>query len=257
MTVARTTFVVRTFAIYWSFNIIKITHVSLTEPPKDMCIVQNGLGEKFIKPLNAKWPHPTDPCKQEMCAYGPNGSTLVITTTETCDTFCPPGFRYENKLPELKCCGDCVQEKCVLGKELYEEGATWTSADNCTTYSCLRKGEILIISSSQETCPDVKSCPGHLLVPSESGCCEMCKPELIVENQSELFEVIPTQFDLSLSILFLFTENCLPVSLTEPLTLELIEVVQPGVGKCINKEAIQGFTDCDGACPSGSKYSKG
>nr|XP_014086275.2 hemocytin [Bactrocera oleae] len=204
------------------------------EPPKDMCIVQNGLGEKFIKPLNAKWPHPTDPCKQETCAYGPNGSTLVVPTTETCDTYCPPGFKYENKQPELKCCGECVQEKCVLGNELYEEGATWTSADNCTTYTCLRKGEVLIVSSSQETCPDVTSCPNHLLVPSESGCCEVCKPELIVENQ----------------------KNCLPVSLAEPMTLEIIEIVQPGMGKCINKEAIQGFTDCDGACPSGSKYSK-
>ncbi|CAD7005484.1 unnamed protein product [Ceratitis capitata] len=195
----------------------------LCEPPKDMCIVENSVGEKFIKPLNARWPHPTDPCKQELCSYGPNGTTQLAATIETCDTFCPPGFVYVNKQPTLKCCGDCLQEK-----------ATWMSNDNCTTYNCLRKGEVLIVSSSQESCPDVSACPEHLLVPSESGCCELCKPAPVVEDQ----------------------KNCLPVSLAEPLTVEIIEVTEPGKDKCINKEPIQGFTDCDGACSSGSKYNK-
>ncbi|XP_067647324.1 hemocytin isoform X2 [Eurosta solidaginis] len=206
----------------------------MCEPPKNMCIVQNSQGEKFIKPLNAKWPHPTDPCKQEMCVYGPSGSTQIIISTETCDTFCPRGFTYTNKQPALKCCGECVQEKCVLDEQLYEENAIWTSADNCTIYSCVRKGEVLIVSSAQETCPDVSACPAHLLVASEGGCCKLCNTEPVFEEQ----------------------KNCLPVSLAESLTLELIEISQPGVGNCVNKQPIQGFTECDGACNSGSKYNK-
>lgn len=219
-----------------------------------MCIVENSVGEKFIKPLNARWPHPTDPCKQELCSYGPNGTTQLAATIETCDTFCPPGFVYVNKQPTLKCCGDCLQEKCVLGNKLFEEGATWMSNDNCTTYNCLRKGEVLIVSSSQESCPDVSACPEHLLVPSESGCCELCKPAPVVEDQSKFFLVIEQSLLKNVNF---FTENCLPVSLAEPLTVEIIEVTEPGKGKCINKEPIQGFTDCDGACSSGSKYNKG
>ncbi|XP_036327445.1 hemocytin-like [Rhagoletis pomonella] len=108
------------------------------------------------------------------------------------------------------------------------------NADNCTIYSCQRKGEVLIVSSSQETCPDVSGCPAHLLVTTEGGCCKLCKSEPPAEDQ----------------------KNCLPVSLVEPLTVELIEIVQPGVGKCVNKAPIQGFTDCEGACSSGSKYNK-
>lgn len=125
--------------------------------------------------------HPKDPCKQEMCAYGPNQSTQILSTVTTCDVNCPKGFSYVNKDPLGKCCGECVHTECVFENKLYKPMQQWKSADNCTSYICEKKGNILMVSSSQEICPDVSSCPKDQLV--DEGCCKICiKPVTIIEN---------------------------------------------------------------------------
>ncbi|KAH8270632.1 hypothetical protein KR018_012544 [Drosophila ironensis] len=200
-------------------------------PPKDTCIVQYGLEEssKFTKQIGDKWTHAKDVCMHETCSYGSDGLPHVVSTLEQCVIDCAPGFSYkrENK---LKCCGKCIQTSCIFEEKLYEVDAHWKSADNCTSFSCLKKDHQLLVASSLEVCPDVSGCLSHLLY--HDGCCKRCKVEPLVEDKS----------------------TCLPVSLAESQTSEIIKVPRPGHGVCVNAEPIKGFTDCQGACSSGSKY---
>ncbi|XP_030375562.1 hemocytin [Scaptodrosophila lebanonensis] len=200
-------------------------------PPKHLCIIQYGTDEdsKFSKKIGTKWLHPQDFCKHELCSIGPNGIAQVITTLEQCQIDCAPGYTYQ-KLNSSKCCGECVQTACVFKDKLYKPNELWYSHDNCTQYSCLEKENVLIISSSHETCPDVVQCAPHLLY--DEGCCKRCKVEPISEDK----------------------RNCLPVSLAETMTKELLKTMKPDHGVCVNAEPIKGFTDCVGACNSGSKY---
>lgn len=48
----------------------------------------------------------------------------------------------------------------------------------------------------------------------------------------------------------------MPVSLAETETEHMIKVLNVVHGYCVNKQPIQGFTQCSGACNSGSKYNK-
>lgn len=145
-------------------------------PPKDVCIVEHIPGNKFTKKLSEKWINPNDPCKHEQCTYGPNDSLIVSTLQETCDNKCAPGFEYMIK-DVTKCCGECIQTQCVFEGELFEPLQEWKSADNCTSYTCIRKNDILMVSSMRETCPDVSTCPEHLLSQEEGSCCKYCKEE--------------------------------------------------------------------------------
>lgn len=54
----------------------------------------------------------------------------------------------------------------------------------------------------------------------------------------------------------LFTALCLAISLNEPQTVGLIETTQKQHGKCKNIEPIRGFTECQGACQSGTKFNR-
>lgn len=55
---------------------------------------------------------------------------------------------------------------------------------------------------------------------------------------------------------FLFSELCLPVSLSDSQTVGLVELNQEPHGKCVNIKPIRGFTECHGACNSGTKYNR-
>lgn len=90
---------------------------------------------------------------------------------------------FVNKIPEGKCCGDCVQVNCKIDELLYKPGEVWFSKDNCTKFSCSKKDNQFYISSSQETCPDVSECADHLKY--FKGCCQYCK--LVPEAQSKNF----------------------------------------------------------------------
>lgn len=150
-------------------------------PPKHLCIVQYELDESssLTKEIGDKWLHAKDVCKQEQCAYGPDGIAQVISTLEQCTTDCPAGYSYQ-KLDKSKCCGECVQTSCVFENKLYDANAVWSSPDNCTHYICLKKDKLLMVSSSIEVCPDVSHCAAHLQY--VEGCCNRCKSEPIVEN---------------------------------------------------------------------------
>lgn len=50
------------------------------------------------------------------------------------------GWSYQEPV-EGKCCGECKQAFCVLEDTLYLPGITWSSDDNCTTYTCMETNE--------------------------------------------------------------------------------------------------------------------
>lgn len=151
-------------------------------PPKDLCIIQYELDEssKFTKQVGERWTHAKDVCKHESCVYGPDGKSQVVSTLEQCVTDCVQGFSYQ-RLNKTTCCGKCVQTACVFDHQLYEINSHWKSADNCTSYSCLKKDDLVLVTTSQEVCPDVSSCLSHLLY--QDGCCQRCKLEPIVADK--------------------------------------------------------------------------
>lgn len=132
-----------------------------------------------------------------------------------------------------KCCGECVKTKCVVDNMLYEIGALWKSEDNCTTFTCNIKDEQTYISSMMETCPDISKCPP--LMRYRDGCCDKCR----------------------LETLSLMKHNCNPETLSETMTVGLIQIQLPIHGKCRNLNPIRGVTQCSGSCKSGTKFDPG
>ncbi|XP_055854171.1 hemocytin [Episyrphus balteatus] len=195
-------------------------------PPKDNCIVEID-GIETLKSLGDTWKAPEDPCIKNQCVYGPNDTTQVTKITEKCDTKCKKGYEYQ-RLDLTECCGSCVQTQCIFDEKLYPVGEQWFSDDNCTTFTCENNDGQLLVSSSKEVCADVSKCPPEQL--EDVGCCKICKP--VSESQ----------------------KNCLPASLAESQTVGLVRINKFGSGMCVNKEPIQGFTECYGSCESGSKY---
>lgn len=127
-----------------------------------------------------------------------------------------------------KCCGECRKTKCVVDNTLYEIGAEWLSADNCTTFTCNIKDGQTYIASMMPTCPDVSACSP--LMRYSDGCCEKCKLEPLSQS------------------------NCLPESLAESVTIGLIRTQIPPHGVCKNLNPVRGITQCAGSCKSGTRF---
>lgn len=51
-------------------------------------------------------------------------------------------------------------------------------------------------------------------------------------------------------------ENCMPVAMKDPDTVQLIKKIVPVHGICTNKLAVPRFMECYGTCNSGTKYNK-
>lgn len=147
-------------------------------PPKNLCVIEIA-GKKTTKKVGDVWPT-EKPCIKKECIYGSNGQTIIKDENEVCPiTSCPIGFKLH--VPNGFCCGQCIQDKCILENKTYEVGATWFSKDNCTTYKCDLLGKQLVVSSSQPTCPIIRDCTKESRY--FENCCERCR--LQVEDQSE------------------------------------------------------------------------
>lgn len=151
-------------------------------PPKDKCIVEID-GKKVLKGFGNSWPT-ENPCLKKVCTIDGQGKPTVKDDIETClVTSCKPGFKLE--VPKGSCCGKCIQTNCVLGDRVYKLGDSWKEKDNnCTTYKCSQKNNQFYIESESELCPDIFECPDHLRY--FKGCCQFCKPEMLIEDQSKL-----------------------------------------------------------------------
>lgn len=141
-------------------------------PPKNVCIVQDGAG-KAAKAIDEKWLS-SDICLKKKCVYGANGVPIISEERESCSvTGCPLGYKMTT--PTDRCCGQCVPDKCVVANRTYEIGATWYSADNCTTFLCTLIGEQLSVTAAKPTCPDLTDCPAEQRYTAD--CCQRCKPK--------------------------------------------------------------------------------
>ncbi|XP_031619378.1 hemocytin isoform X2 [Contarinia nasturtii] len=196
-------------------------------PPKNLCLLQID-GKTITKKIGESWPT-DEPCIKKKCTYGANGSPIISEEKEICPVkLCGLGFRLDGT--KDKCCGVCIQDKCVLDGKTYALDSTWYSKDNCTTFKCSLLGNQLVVSSSQSTCPDVSACPKEHRYFED--CCERCKQS--IEDK----------------------KSCLAISLSDSQTIGLVEMNQQPHGQCINTEPIRGFTECHGACDSGTKYNR-
>lgn len=149
------------------------------KPPKGKCLVDiNGM--TYLKNPEDKWPT-SNKCVTKLCSYGPDGATIVTEIVEKCPIkTCDPGS--ELKTENGTCCSICIQTKCVHDEAVYNLGDIWYSQDNCTSYKCIELNDKFVVSSMQETCPDISACSASLKY--FKGCCEYCKKE--AEDQSKL-----------------------------------------------------------------------
>lgn len=147
-------------------------------PPKKNCIADIN-GVKKLKNIGEIW-STSDPCMHKKCTYGAGGILIEINEKQACPVFtCSVGYKLE--IPKDRCCGECIQNKCVVNGTVYEPGTEWHSKDNCTTFKCLLHGNQLVVSTSQSTCPDITGCSDELKY--FENCCQRCK--LKTEDQSE------------------------------------------------------------------------
>lgn len=139
-------------------------------PPKDRCIVDIK-GIKTAKKVGEIW-QTEQPCTKKKCVYGANGIPTISEEREVCPvTSCSLGFKMN--VANDKCCGECIQDKCVLDGKTFEADAIWFSYDKCTTFKCSVIGKQLVVSSSHPTCPDISDCPKDMRY--FENCCDRCK----------------------------------------------------------------------------------
>nr|XP_048710200.1 LOW QUALITY PROTEIN: mucin-5AC [Caretta caretta] len=99
-----------------------------------------------------------------------------------CDTECPVGYTY--KMKSGQCCGECVQEACVLKMEdntvhVIQAGKVWHEpGDNCTFYECEQIEDQFILVTVRKVCgtTHLENCDPADIKLSEDGCCKICSP---------------------------------------------------------------------------------
>ncbi|XP_043259225.1 hemocytin isoform X1 [Colletes gigas] len=177
--------------------------------------------DKVYKP-GESWKSMSDNCVTELCVLDSN--VTKHKEVEVCSKNCALGWTYEEQ--EGECCGKCRQTSCVAGDILYEAGATWSSADNCTSYMCMDQRDQLSVSSSSTVCPDITNCPEASIY--TQNCCKMCN--LTSHN--------------------LKVDQCAADVLDPQSTIGMFRVKHRVHGYCKNIVPIEGITECRGKCES-------
>uniref|UniRef100_A0A3P8VBE2 Zmp:0000001332 n=1 Tax=Cynoglossus semilaevis TaxID=244447 RepID=A0A3P8VBE2_CYNSE len=86
-----------------------------------------------------------------------SGLFKIDCEMKVCEETCEQGYSYkENRSDE--CCGTCVQTHCVVNvtstTKLLKEGESWVSPENrCESFTCVRSGQALVVTSSYSVCP--------------------------------------------------------------------------------------------------------
>ncbi|XP_014469310.1 PREDICTED: hemocytin isoform X2 [Dinoponera quadriceps] len=177
-----------------------------------------------------KWKSFTDSCVTETCTTGPNITKHM--EVEVCSKQCAQGWSYQEPEDD-RCCGECKQTYCIYEDILYTPGTTWSSDDNCTTYSCSKVNELLSISVSPTACPDIKDCPEKAIYHDQ--CCKRC--ELSILNQ-----------------LARNRSKCQPTAMDAESTIGMLVVNHPLYGICKNLGPIEGINQCNGTCESSTHF---
>lgn len=138
-------------------------------PPRDHCIAEIN-GKKQLKTIDEVW-MTKDPCVHNRCAFGEGGRPVQVDERQKCEiTSCDLGYKLE--ISDGKCCGICVPHCCLVDGVVHEPNSEWKSPDGCTSFKC---SDTFLLSSMQDTCPDVTHCPPHLTY--FENCCQRCKLE--------------------------------------------------------------------------------
>lgn len=146
--------------------------------PSKSCIVEIN-GKKTLKTIGEIWSSAT-PCMHQKCTYGPGGSFIVANESQPCPVFsCALGAKLV--IPDGKCCGECVQQTCIVNGVEHQPGEEWKNEANCTTYKCVLDGKQMVVMTSQPTCGDVSNCSAEDQV--IENCCAVCK--MRPQSQSE------------------------------------------------------------------------
>ncbi|XP_037539630.1 mucin-2-like [Nematolebias whitei] len=144
--------------------------------PKRVCVHKNVEYQPGSKV-------PAHECQDCTCSnqVDPHSGLFKITCVfQLCEEKCDMGYEYvETSLDE--CCGKCVQRQCVLDingtKQLLDKGETWSPPENmCKYYTCVERGEIFSIFSSQIVCPPFQEsyCLPNTIQTDANGCCKIC-----------------------------------------------------------------------------------
>ncbi|KAL6266408.1 hypothetical protein P5V15_003260 [Pogonomyrmex californicus] len=183
---------------------------------------------KLYKP-GESWTSFADNCVVETCVDGPN--ITKHRKVETCSKQCAQGWSYQEPA-DGKCCGECKQAFCVFEDILYAPDMTWSSDDNCTTYTCMKTNEQLSLVMSPVACPDLTDCPDKFIYHDQ--CCKRCNISVNTKDQIK--------------------ETCKPISVDANVTLGMIVLNDPVHGICKNIDAIEGMKRCSGTCQSSTFF---
>lgn len=176
-----------------------------------------------------KWKSMVDNCVTEFCVLDLN--VTKYKQVEVCSKKCALGWVYEEQ--KGQCCGTCRQTHCVVGDTMYEADATWSSADNCTFYTCMDQGGQLSVSSSSVICPDVTNCPETSIY--TQNCCKMCN--LTAHNQ--------------------MVDQCAADVMEPQNTVGMFSASHRIHGICKNLAPIEGIAECHGKCESATYIDTG
>ncbi|CAG4913028.1 unnamed protein product [Colias eurytheme] len=108
-----------------------------------------------IYQIGETWKSPDNACESYLCKEVGDGELEVVTTVQTCDTTCQPGWQYEPANSSVQCCGRCKPVACVVNGQVHNISTSWTSDDFCANYTCVDLNGTLQVQSSNETCPEI------------------------------------------------------------------------------------------------------
>ncbi|XP_045445614.1 hemocytin-like [Melitaea cinxia] len=137
-------------------------------------------GDSIYK-VGENWTSPVNPCESYKCSEIEDGELEKITTVQNCNEDCQPGWEYFPAPADSKqCCGQCKPVACIVDGIKRDIGASWTSPDFCTNYTCANINGTLQVQSKNESCPEISDAIKKQFVLSEEKipgkCCLKQEP---------------------------------------------------------------------------------
>ncbi|XP_076011720.1 intestinal mucin-like protein [Genypterus blacodes] len=134
------------------------------------------------------------PCQE--CYCGPRMDpitklNIIHCKPIVCKTDCNKGHEYQAVAG--KCCGKCVQKKCIFSmpdkttKVIEVNGTYVTPGDKCVKYTCEKIGDQFVTKEVQHNCPPFNplDCEPGTETTDSDGCCKTCKPKKMCEVKSK------------------------------------------------------------------------
>ncbi|XP_059209679.1 intestinal mucin-like protein [Centropristis striata] len=134
------------------------------------------------------------PCQE--CYCGPKVDPItklhiINCKPIVCNKYCSEGYEYET--PVDKCCGECVQKKCIFTgpdntTHVIEVDSTFVPpSDKCVQYTCEKINGQFVTKETKTSCPyyNPLDCEPGTETTDTNGCCKSCKVRSVCEVQSK------------------------------------------------------------------------